>query len=256
MSTSRRILSAAIGFAAITVLSGPSPARAAADRQDPAQGPTGAPVQAAAMDVAIALPVKGMTRENQRKALDAVEALTVDAYVCPHCKGRQAMAGTCAGCDAELRHEKVHVVSKAEASAKQGVLSTRWIVDVTVAPGEQLALSVVEEALMGEEVLVDRDDVALTGAPVLVFHGADTEEETRGLETALWDAELFESLVVSFDERTRETRVEVRVDDDEPPTFEDVAAAGDDAETPMTLVDLIWSAPQATTISAGSASDD
>ena len=207
--------------------------------------------QATATEVVALVPVKGLNEDNQQQVLAALEALSVNAYVCPECSGRQAKPGTCLGCKQELRLEKMHVVKKADASFGKEILANEWQVKITVMPGEKLMLSRIEETLLPHDVTVERDELRLIGAPTLVFRGARTTNDAIALQKALREAKLFADVVASFDETTSETLVKIWIED-EPPKYETVAAIGDEIEKRMHLADLVWFTPKAKAVSASS----
>lgn len=147
--------------------------------------------------------VAGLTSEKATAVKTALSGLSVQAYVCDHCKVEKAVAGNCPKCSGALVAAKRPLLSSVTPAPEQANIT------VSLNPRRLTRFSEIEAALRRSEVTVDYAMLPLPGRMTLVVRGG-TADRLAVAEKALIDARLFDEVHATYDAATSEMRFAVR----------------------------------------------
>lgn len=202
--------------------------------QEPAKPAAGQqPAAAPQKGIELAVPVKGLTKENAEKVKSNLEAITREFYACAPCKQESAKPGKCAGCKGELAKQTGPVLKEVKVDAEKGSVA------LATNPGAELRLSAIERAVKASSVSVDDEKMPISGNATLIFKEGASAEEATAIQKALEASKLFQSVKARFDEAGKEVLVAVNGGTREA-TRNAVAMVLEKAGTKAKPADIAW----------------
>jgi hypothetical protein len=149
----------------------------------------------------VAVPVTGLTAEGTEKVQSALTAMTTPVWTCEGCHVEMRSEGACSACGEKLERERMQVVDKVQISQDPGMLR------LALRPNRTLSLSELDAALRKASVTVDGTRMMLGGTTTLVLSGLEADQ-TAAMEKALVDSKMFSSARGTYDEASKETRIQ------------------------------------------------
>jgi hypothetical protein len=151
----------------------------------------------------LAIPATGLTAENAAKLKTNLEALNTHIYSCAACSERFAMAGTCPGCQGNLKEENKPIFSQVTVTPEQSTVKFQ------TNEGMQVRLSDIERAFKASGASIDNQKLTIGGNATLYVAGATSDEAATTIQKALQEGKLFQRASAAIDPLNKQTRISV-----------------------------------------------
>jgi hypothetical protein len=183
----------------------------------------------------LTIPATGVTAENAAKLKTSLEALNSHIYSCAACSERFSIAGTCPGCQANLKEESKPIFSQVTVAPDSGAVKFQ------TNEGMQVRLSDIERAFKAGGASIDNQKLTIGGNATLYVAGATSDEAAANIQKALQEGKLFQRASAAIDPLNKQARIFVSAGSTAPSRANiDAALAKVDANYKIT--EVIWNA--------------